>query len=40
LTWSHRSNYSERKLDSRGVKRYRGYREKDKEVRERGRKEV
>jgi len=35
-----RSNYNGKKLNSREVKRYREYRKKDKEVRERGRKEV
>jgi len=33
-------NYSGRKLDSGGVRRYREYREKAKEVKERGRREV
>jgi len=32
-------NYSRRKLDPGGVRRYRGYRKKDKKVGERGRKE-
>jgi len=33
-------NYSRRKLDPGGVRRYREYREKDKEVEKRGRREV
>jgi len=33
-------NYSGRKLDSGGVRRYRGCREKNKEVGERGKREV
>jgi len=33
-------NYSGRKLDPGGVRRYRRYRKKDKEVGERGRREV
>jgi len=33
-------NYNRRKLDLRGVRKYRGYRKKDKEVGERDRREV